>query len=68
MLKMYKEILNKVSFDRRLFKKELFKALKWVGTPIELYQFRMWCIQEFGRKHPDVLKEVFQQIDSKKAH
>ena len=68
MLKMYKDILTKVSFDRRLFKKELFKALKWVGTPIELYQFRMWCIQEFGRKHPDVLKEVFQQIDSKKAH
>jgi hypothetical protein len=68
MLKMYKEILTKVSFDRRLFKKELFKALKWVGTPIELYQFRMWCIQEFGRKHPEVLKEVFQQIDSKKAH
>ena len=68
MLKMYKEILTKVSFDRLLFKKELFKALKWVGTPIELYQFRMWCIQEFGRKHPEVLKEVFQQIDSKKAH
>jgi hypothetical protein len=68
MLKMYKEILTKVSFDRQLFKKELFKALKWVGTPIELYQFRMWCIQEFGRKHPEVLKEVFQQIDSKKAH
>ena len=65
MLKMYKEILTKVSFDRQLFKKELFKALKWVGTPIELYQFRMWCIQEFGRKHPEVLKEVFQQIDSK---
>jgi|694.fasta_scaffold31630_6 hypothetical protein len=68
MLKMYKEILTKVSFDRQLFKKELFKALKWVGTPLELYQFRMWCIQEFGRKHPEVLKEVFQEIDSKKAH
>jgi len=68
MLRLYKEILTKVSFDRQLFKKELFKALKWVGTPLELYQFRMWCIQEFGRKHPEILKEVFQQIESKKTH
>lgn len=68
MLKMYKEILTKVSFDRQLFKKELFKALKWAATPLELYQFRMWCIQEFGRKHPEVLKEVFQEIDSKINH
>jgi hypothetical protein len=68
MLKMYKEILTKVSFDRRLFKKELFKALNWVGSPLELYQFKMWCIQEFGRKHPEVLKEVFLEIDTKMTH
>jgi hypothetical protein len=68
MLKMYKEILTKVSFDRKLFKKELFKALKWVGTPLEFYQFKMWCMSEFGRKHPEVLKEVFQEIDAKMTH
>ena len=61
MLKMYQEILTKVSFDRQLFKKELFKAMKWVGSPLELYQFKLWCLQEFGKKHPEVLKEVFQE-------
>ena len=61
MLRLYKEILTKVSFDSQLFKKELFKALQWVGSPLELYQFQMWCKKEFGNKHPEVLKEVFSE-------
>lgn len=59
MLKMYQEILTKVSFDRKLFKKELKKATGWIVSPIELYHFKLWCVKEFGKQYPDELKEVF---------
>lgn len=61
MLRLYKEILTKVSFDSHLFRKELSKALKWVSSPLELYQFKLWCIQEFGKKHAEILQEVFNE-------
>jgi hypothetical protein len=59
MLKMYQEILTKVSFDRMLFKKELKKATQWIVSPLELYQLKLWCMKEFGKKYPEELKEVF---------
>jgi hypothetical protein len=60
MLEMCKEILTKVSFDRLLFQKELNKALKWLQTE-ELENFRAWCLSNFGKKYPDILRSAFKR-------
>jgi hypothetical protein len=41
MLEYFKIILDKVSFDRRLFKKEYRKSLLLL-TPVEAYQLKQW--------------------------
>ena len=58
MLELCKEILTKVSFDKALFTKELFKALTWIQTE-EIETFRDWCLGMFGKKYPDVLQVAF---------
>ncbi len=37
MMEFSKQVLQKVSFDQRLFKKELIKARRWVGQHDQLY-------------------------------
>ena len=44
-LEYYKTILNKVSFDNELMKKEYSKALKSM-SPFEQQQFLQWVEQE----------------------
>ena len=41
MLKYYKIILEKVSFDKFLFKKEYYKALKYLNSN-ERIELRVW--------------------------
>lgn len=60
MLELSKQILLKVSFDRKLFKKELRKALKWI-KPDEKTILRLWCIASFGEMYRDVITEVYEQ-------
>ena len=59
MLELSKQILQKVSFDRKLFKKELRKSLKWV-KPSERLQLKAWCLLTFGAAYHDVILEVFE--------
>jgi hypothetical protein len=59
MMEFSKEILHKVSFDRRLFKKELMKAKHWVGQSDQLV-LKAWCLATFGHMYKDVIMEVFQ--------
>lgn len=54
-----KQVLHKVSFDPRLFKKELIKARKWVGQSDQLV-LKAWCLATFGHVYKDVILEVFQ--------
>jgi len=58
MLEYFKTILSKVSFDRKLFEKELKKAIKAL-VPIEVLQLRDWCYRNFGHLHPAVLQTYF---------
>lgn len=58
MLELSKKILAKVSFDRRLFRKELKKAVSWVHKD-ELILLRAWCIATFGHIYAEVIAEVF---------
>ena len=60
MLDYIKMILLKVSFSKKLFEKELRKALQYI-QPAELLGFKTWCYQQFARLYRRVLKRVFMQ-------
>ena len=60
MLNYFKKILEKVSFDRNLFEKELKKAIKSLVAE-EVEELRKWCYEAFGARYPLVLSECFVQ-------
>jgi hypothetical protein len=60
MLDYVKMILLKVSFSKKLFEKELRKALQQI-QPADLVDFKTWCYQQFARLYRRVLKRVFVQ-------
>lgn len=49
MFEYSKMILEKVSFEPRIFKKELRKALRQ-STKEEFQQLMCWCREKFGKK------------------
>ncbi len=59
MLELSKQILEKVSFDRSLFKKELKKSLRWI-QPQERVHLKAWCMTTFGAIYGDLIREVFE--------
>lgn len=59
MYEMSQFILQKVSFDKTLFRKELTKAIKWL-KPKERVLLYGWCLTQFGM-YRDVILEVFRQ-------
>jgi uncharacterized protein YjhX (UPF0386 family) len=60
MMEFSKQVLQKVSFDQRLFKKELIKARRWLGQHDQLV-LKAWCLATFGHVYRDVIVEVFQK-------
>ena len=58
MLEYFKTILSKVSFDKRLFEKELKKAIKAL-IPDEINQLKEWCYQKFGKQYQPILASCF---------
>lgn len=60
MLEFSKNILQKVSFDRFLFEKELRKALKWIRKE-EVTVLKTWCLATFGATYGDVISNVFEK-------
>ena len=50
MLEYTKTILEKVSFDRKLFEKELRKAIRYLLEP-ELKELERWCMERFGLQY-----------------
>ncbi len=58
MLDYFKTILRKVSFDVKLFEKELKKALKTLVEE-EVEELKHWCYQRFGQSHQLVLQRCF---------
>lgn len=51
-------VLEKVSFNRDLFRKELYKTKK-VLKEDELEKLKSWCSTSFVKLYPDILNEVF---------
>ena len=61
MYEMSKHILQKVSFDKALFRKELAKALTWL-QPKEKILLKVWCLTTFGTQYRDVILEVYKNV------
>ena len=47
MLDYTKEVLEKVSFDRELFNKEIKKAMDYLMEH-EVRELEQWCVNRFG--------------------
>lgn len=60
MLEYSKTILSKVSFDRRLFEKELKKAINMVGAEVEA--LKRWCYKTFSNSYLQILDKHFQTL------
>ena len=58
MLEYIKTILTKVSFDIKLFEKELKKAIKQLVNN-DLLELKKWCYRKFSGKHELVLNRCF---------
>jgi hypothetical protein len=61
MFELSKNILEKVSFDKTLFRKELMKAIKWL-KPEEKALLMMWCLATFGHQYKDVITDVYKSV------
>ena len=59
MLEFSKKILNKVSFDKTLFKKELQKSIKWMSKT-EMVHLKIWTLATFSQ-YKGIILEVFDQ-------
>lgn len=61
MLDMSKTILEKVSFDRMLFRKELSKAVQWL-KPDEKMLLKVWALATFGHMYKDIILDVYKSV------
>ncbi|WP_425393042.1 hypothetical protein [Ekhidna sp.] len=59
MLEYFKTILSKVSFDKRLFEKELKKAIKAL-VPEEVVLLKEWCYRKFSSQYQPILATCFE--------
>jgi hypothetical protein len=63
MLELQKFVLQRVSDDTRLFRKELMKSIQWLSSP-DVEKLKQWAIARFGNTHAEILKEVFCLIEA----
>ena len=59
MLEYVKTILQKVSFNKYLFERELIKGIRYL-VPGEIEEFRDWCYDSFGLSHRPILNRYFR--------
>ena len=65
LLEYFKIILQKVSFDAKLFEKELRKAINQL-IKSDLIVLKKWCYEQFGKIYRSILKSVFSAISFRK--
>ncbi len=61
MFELSKEVLEKVSFDKTLFRKELNKAINWIKQD-EKTLLKVWCLGTFGNEYRKEILEAFGNI------
>ncbi|MEE3037857.1 MAG: hypothetical protein VX344_05510 [Bacteroidota bacterium] len=59
MLQFCKTILKNVSFDKQLFKKELYKSLGFLEKSEQMV-LKVWCLSSFAA-YKDVIVDVFER-------
>jgi len=59
MIEYVKTILEKVSFSKYLFERELKKGLRLI-LPAEVEGFKVWCYKMFEKVHDVILNKCFQ--------
>ena len=59
-----KVILQKVSFDAKLFEKELRKAIKTLVAD-EIKELRTWCSEQFGIMYHQLIEKCFSRMRRK---
>jgi hypothetical protein len=60
MLEYVKTILQKVSFDTALFRKELQKSIQWLTTT-EKVELKGWLNYSFNGDHKKIIKDIFDK-------
>ena len=60
MLEFNKKILSKVSFDKKLFRKELLKGVKWLNKRDGII-LKIWALSTFSQ-YKDIILDVFDQL------
>ena len=60
MLEFSKKILGKVSFDKKLFRKELHKSATWLSNK-EGISLKIWALTSFAH-YKDTILEVFDRV------
>lgn len=60
MLELSKKILSQVSFDKRLFRKELQKSIRWISKK-EVIHLKIWALSSFTQ-YKNTILEVFDSL------
>lgn len=60
MLEYFKVILTRVSFDLRLFEKELRKAIRMLIDD-EINELRRWCYTTFNSQFNAIMNNCFEK-------
>jgi hypothetical protein len=61
MLDHQKIILEQLSHDKEMFRKEIIKSFKWLRS-YEIIMLRKWLKENYSDTHADVIHEVFEYI------
>ena len=61
MLDHQKIILEQLSHDKEMFRKEIIKSFKWLRS-YEIIMLRKWLKENYSDTHADVIHEVFDYI------
>lgn len=58
MLDYQKLILEKVSYDKDIFRKEIIKSFRWLKS-YEILQLHYWLKEKYGKSHGTIIRDIF---------
>lgn len=58
MLELQMLVLQKISADKKMFRKELIKSMKWLNAQ-EIAKLEIWVKENFWETHKDEINEAF---------
>lgn len=61
MLEHQMAILEQVSDDSELFRKEIVKSFKWLKS-YEILQLHQWLKEKYQHEHGKLIQDIFQHI------